>query len=330
VSYIANITNADIGGALNDGDVIPVGTRVSFSIPLDNTQISWNGTGDSGDSPNGHWTSNAAYPSDSIAGDQVATQVATGGTCGNEMVTLPQMVNVYVPLSVHPPSFQVVPSGTATVVQESNTIWRVTGSGTLNFTVNFPATYGKFYYMYNGDIFCGFSSDNRIAMANRSVLQWDTCGYTFSGNCYGSYSKALNPYNSTPKYQLNIPQQSITFNLTVPASNHAPNAPTLTGPTTGVINTNYTFTTQATDQDGDGLKYGMDWDNNGSVDQWMPASGFVSSGTSQGFVRQWASPGTYTLKALAQDDQGANSAWSTPLTITISTPPTPPKISRYC
>nr|MCW1888385.1 hypothetical protein [Candidatus Moranbacteria bacterium] len=321
VTYIADIRNADTGAAINDGDTLAVGTRVTFDIPLDNSQISWNGTGDSGDSPNGHWTNNAAYPTDSTLGDLVATGVMTGGSCGGEIVTLPQMVDVYVPLSVNPPNIQIVPSGTATVVQENSTTFRVTGSGSLGFSVNYPATSGKFYYMYNNDIFCGFSSDNRIAMADKGVLQWDSCGYkSFDGKtCYGSYSKALNPYNSTPKHLLNVPAQQIVFNLTVPSNNNNPNPPSLTGPTSGSTSTSYPFNTQATDPDSDTLHYGMDWDNNNTVDEWMPASGYVPSNTTQTFNHQWATPGTYTIKALAQDSKGGTSGWSIPLTITIST-----------
>ncbi len=111
-------------------------------------------------------------------------------------------------------------------------------------------------------------------------------------------------------------QESLCIKLNL--VNRAPNAPSLSGPTNGNINTIYQYATQATDPDGDTVRYGLDWDNNGVVDQWTAS--YVASGTSVNTGHQWISPGTYTIRALAQDAAGATSGWSSALTVTINTP----------
>ncbi len=103
----------------------------------------------------------------------------------------------------------------------------------------------------------------------------------------------------------------------------APNAPTISGPTTGYTNTSYQFSFTATDPAGNTLRYGVDWDNNGIVDEYLPASGYVASGISHYQNRTWTTTGTKTFKALTQNSLGASSGW-TSHAITISTAPPPP------
>lgn len=86
-----------------------------------------------------------------------------------------------------------------------------------------------------------------------------------------------------------------------------------------MINTSYSFAARATDPDGDRLRYGFDWDNNGTVDFWTP---LVNSGTSQSSTRIWAATGLKTFKVLTQDARGANSAWASHA-INITQPPIP-------
>lgn len=159
-----------------------------------------------------------------------------------------------------------------------------------------------------------------------------TCTVTSAGTIQTTVTFGVAPWKSSfagpggsnPPYASasgTTPAQEITYPINVSApTNRAPGAPTLTGPTSGVRNTSYTFAVRASDPDGDTLRYGIDWDNNGSVDQWVPGSGFVNSNTSQNAARSWAAAGTYSFKALAQDSRGANSGWSPVHTIAIAAP----------
>ena len=105
-------------------------------------------------------------------------------------------------------------------------------------------------------------------------------------------------------------------------ANTAPNAPGITGPTSGIVSTNYTYNVNATDSQGDQIRYGIDWNIDGTADEWLPAGvAYVPSGASQSTSHSWSSAGTKTFQALAQDASGLNSAW-TPYTVAISAPST--------
>ncbi len=107
-------------------------------------------------------------------------------------------------------------------------------------------------------------------------------------------------------------QESLCAKINV--VNQTPNPPTITGPTTGSTSTNYTFTLNSTDNDGDNVAVGMDWDLNGVVDQWTSPM-WTTSGGDHTVDKQWDTPGTYTVRAVSYDNQ-AYSTW-TDHTITI-------------
>ena len=95
-----------------------------------------------------------------------------------------------------------------------------------------------------------------------------------------------------------------------------PTAPTITGPTSGTSSVSYSFSATATAAPAQ-IRYGFDWDNDGTVDQWVPSSGYVDSGTTQTASYQWSSQGLETFKVLAQTSGGINSNW-TSYNITMS------------
>ena len=335
VLYGANVYNQSAGGQLlSDGASIPVGTSLRFEPKsFDTSDISWFGTGFSGDSPNGEWMNNAAPSHDSPddmggdSGSACRAQDYVGAVAANTGGNW----NVHIPLSINPPSVSVNHAGTASMsCDASQRNCTVTGAGTINSSFTFAPTYGKLYYRYMNTV--QYLAQNPLADLNNcnqleTIITGDPsdpqpCNFYIQG-CFGDNSplrKNCSTWDcaNASDYQLPVPQQTIPFTFTVLSNNNPPTSPTLTCPGTGVVSTNYSFTTQGTDPDNDTIKYGMDWDNNGSVDEWMPVSGFVASGTAQNFTHQWASVGTYTIKALAQDNQGGTSAWSTPCTTTVS------------
>ena len=112
-------------------------------------------------------------------------------------------------------------------------------------------------------------------------------------------------------------EKTPAVSILVTAPNSAPNAPGIGGPTTGITNIAYQHTFTATDSENDAIRYGIDWDNNSTVDEWIPSSGYTASGTQVSSAHSWTTNGVKTFKALAQDSPGLNSAWTT-YTITIS------------
>jgi hypothetical protein len=133
-------------------------------------------------------------------------------------------------------------------------------------------------------------------------------------------------------------QRSLCAKIVV-VNNNPPTTPSLTGPTTGNTATPYPYVTQASDPDGNTVRYGIDWDNNKTIDEW---TAYAASNTAVSTNHAWATPGSYTFEALAQDSNGASSGWSTPLTMTIATsvsglcglangtPTTPPPTIGLC
>jgi len=91
----------------------------------------------------------------------------------------------------------------------------------------------------------------------------------------------------------------------------------ISGPTSGIEDVSYTFTFTGTDPESDTLRYGIDWNPSTGIDEWVPASGYVSSGTARTSSHTWSVPGTFTFRALAEDSRGAQSGWKTH-TITLS------------
>jgi len=114
---------------------------------------------------------------------------------------------------------------------------------------------------------------------------------------------------------------------TASGSNNPPTTPSKpNGPTTGVPGVPYRYTTSATDPDsGDQIKYGWDFDGDGIVDSghW---TGFYASGATCNLDVTFGGAGTYYLSVIAEDNHGAQSAFSPTLTVVISSgtnnPPT--------
>jgi YVTN family beta-propeller protein len=88
--------------------------------------------------------------------------------------------------------------------------------------------------------------------------------------------------------------------------NHPPNTPsTPSGPSSGWVDSSYSFTSSATDSDGDRVKYEFDWGD--GQQSW---TGLVASGVQVQMTHAWASPNAYNVKVMAQDEHGSNSGWS--------------------
>jgi hypothetical protein len=91
--------------------------------------------------------------------------------------------------------------------------------------------------------------------------------------------------------------QEVVYNT---VTNHPPNPPTQpTGPSNGFSANDYTFTTTASDPDGDELNFRFDW-GNGNISDWGASSQ----------SHAWSLADEYCIKAQAQDIHGAESTWS--------------------
>ncbi|MCK4365471.1 MAG: PKD domain-containing protein [Thermoplasmatales archaeon] len=100
-----------------------------------------------------------------------------------------------------------------------------------------------------------------------------------------------------------------------------PNDPsTPSGPMSGDVGVSYTYSTSASDPEGDQVYYWFDWDDS-TNSGWV---GPYNSGQTGSASYSWSSPGTYYIKAKAKDVHDAESGWSPTLTVTIDLPNDPP------
>ncbi|MBE3114410.1 MAG: PKD domain-containing protein [Thermoplasmata archaeon] len=97
--------------------------------------------------------------------------------------------------------------------------------------------------------------------------------------------------------------------------NNPPDIPTKPmGPTLIERGVTYTYTSSASDPDGDQVRLRFDW-GNGTLSNWSP---FFDSNTSISSSYSWNSISTYSIRVIAQDENGTNSSWSPTLSVTIS------------
>ena len=85
------------------------------------------------------------------------------------------------------------------------------------------------------------------------------------------------------------------------------------GTTHGSINTEYPYTSSATDPDGDRVYLLFDW-GDGSTSGWV---GPFTSGATGTASHTWQTKGDYQIKVKAKDVHGVEGPWSDPLPITM-------------
>ncbi|MCK4902683.1 MAG: PKD domain-containing protein, partial [Thermoplasmatales archaeon] len=91
------------------------------------------------------------------------------------------------------------------------------------------------------------------------------------------------------------------------SNNQQPLAPTISGPSSGKLDTPYTFSFVTTDPNGDDIYYYVDW-GDGDTEDW---DGPYNSGDSSSASHTWTSIGVYTIKVKARDENGAEGPWGT-------------------
>jgi hypothetical protein len=85
-------------------------------------------------------------------------------------------------------------------------------------------------------------------------------------------------------------------------NNLPPNTPTVDGPNTGKPNTEYDFTFNSFDPDGDDVRFNINW-GDGNIE----TTPFTTSGNDLTVSHSWNETGTYILRVYAEDEHGAMS-----------------------
>jgi len=98
--------------------------------------------------------------------------------------------------------------------------------------------------------------------------------------------------------------------------NQPPTVPSQpSGPATAQMGYNASYTTMATDSDGNPLRYGWDWDGNGTIDEW---TSYQPTNTSITINHIWWERGSYQIRVKCQDSVGDKSEFSPALTVIVT------------
>ena len=97
-------------------------------------------------------------------------------------------------------------------------------------------------------------------------------------------------------------------------SNYPSNIPAIpSGQTSGILGASYTYSTSATDPDGDQISYTFDWG-----DGTKSTTGILDSGSIANASHIWNHAGIYEVKAKATDSKGLDSEWSNAINVSIA------------
>lgn len=300
VNYGVDVFEVDAQGAkvrsLANGESVAPGTRALFEFkPHEYEDVSWTGSGSINNTPFGAWHVGAAFPTGPICAPQNLYQTYAGGS-------------LYSVLSMDPPAKQLSVSGAGNCVAASDGVSKICTldtPGTVGATFSFEPTEGNFYSGFHHA--AGY---RRNAGTNCEI--WGTSPMFIGGAAATDEGSA----SASSAYRVEVPAQSVPFTLNVGPAGDMPTPPTTTRTSSNsgnacVVGTTLSLTMTSSDPGGKQIRYGVDWDANGSIDQYVPASGYVNSGTSQTAKRTFSTPGAKTVKALAQNEDGALSAWTT-------------------
>ena len=272
------------------GGVVVKGTRVRFEFqPHTFTDIVWNGTGHSWDSPYGSWVAGAAP---SPRADFCHASNYIGGESG------------YAAFSVAPPSKAIIGnagfSSCAGAADGSRTcIASSPGSWSTRF--NWAGTFGKFYATQLLD-------PNACRDLPRDGLQLNTAAswhHPYDGTGWQSCS-------GTQPFALAIPAQSVSCPISIiEPRGQQPEAPIFnTAPGAACVAMSpYSLTLLARDPDGDAVRFGIDWNSDGLVDEVLPAAA-IPSGDPFTVSHAFAVPGVKSVRAYALDAAANRSPWS--------------------
>jgi len=118
-------------------------------------------------------------------------------------------------------------------------------------------------------------------------------------------------------YIANLPGQTTGFGIPYILNEPPVTPPAPTGPDSGIINVEYTFTATTSDPESEQIYYLFDW-GDGTDSGWV---GPYNSGLPGSAIHKWTAAGDYPVKVKAKDVNDAESGFSPSHTITITEPP---------
>ena len=134
------------------------------------------------------------------------------------------------------------------------------------------------------------------SMINYYCAMFDINNPYGGGEAWGSIDYGAN-WELIEDYYPEYPEPDACFKTY--GLDESPNIPMISGETSGNAGTEYEYTFNAIDPDGDDVKYHIDWDD-GNPEE----TGFNPSGDDVKLKNTWNNEGTYTITAYAEDEYG--------------------------
>jgi hypothetical protein len=310
VQHVATVYDQTQNIAVTDNSTVQVNDILKITAADTASDISWVGTGGSNDSPYGNWGG---------SGTTCATNSQDYAYSGAGLGTT--FFNVNYAFDAIPTTPVVTSTGSATLSCNGLTC-TVMSAGTIGLKLTYPQTTGKFYAAYT-----------RSGSVNPPSADWSGPGGDVNG-CHvlqyplvigarftpGTIDPAtgMRVYtditNDAPipadYYSLAVPAIPLSFSMSAVNPVLPPTAPVVTPPASCTTNTGGTYSFTGTDPSSNTIRYGVDWNNDGVVDEWVPASGYVNSGTAQTDSHTWLTAGSHAFQVLTQNSTGSSSGWT--------------------
>ncbi len=122
-------------------------------------------------------------------------------------------------------------------------------------------------------------------------------------------------YGNSFYYFDSVDMNLLSTTYTGGGGSNAPNKPSRpSGAGSGKPDNSYDFSSSTTDNQGDLIYYMLSW-GDGDTTEWL---GPYESGETVTASHSWSSEGSYEIKVIAKDDNGHQSSWSDPKTLSIT------------
>ncbi len=196
-------------------------------------------------------------------------------------------------------------SGASAFIGATRTSW-----GSMGWTQPAHGGHGTYCYDFT----------DRIANKNENCghALYNAKQYVYNNYPWNLWQDNANMYNfnlyGDPSMGMNLPP----LTPTQPA-----------GPTTGIAGIQYTYSATGFDPTGDKIKYGWDWNGDGTVDQWDDNNGnYYVNGQPCSTPHTFNTAGTYNVKVKLEDQYGGQSGFSVPLVVLITQNQAPAKPAK--
>jgi hypothetical protein len=149
--------------------------------------------------------------------------------------------------------------------------------------------------------------DNGTGLENKWSWGWQITEHWTSSASWSWWQIGLDYGKGQGFIETLVDNVSVGISNYYAMGNTKPNAPTITGDTSGKIKQPHTYNLTATDPDGFNVSYFVDWGDNTTTD-WTT---FTPSGVTIQLTHTWTKKGDYTIKCKVKDRALNESAWTT-------------------